>query len=177
MSKHANQLTFAEISSLIKARKIDELFSPIEATISNVEKKVFLKVTKAENQQADFTVGLSGQAYIDLVRDSMAKRKVSMAIAPDNSLVERKYTKVGNPPTFFVSPAVYEAFIQDAQQIYSEYCQQGMNFGHIPYPWFENLKLVQFIVHEVWDDPYVQERRASGHSELGTDWSVERLST
>jgi hypothetical protein len=151
------------------------LFSSVEDALQDADKKFFVKVTQMRNPQADFTLIVNGAVSIDLVEEPDQRLPSSIAIAPTLSLKETMQTN--DSPVFFVSLSVYRKFRQEAREIYSEYCQEGWNFGLIPHTWFSDLKLIQFIADTIWDQPYFQSRMSSWHAEMSVDWTQEGKKT
>ena len=168
------KLSFKEIRQLIQMRELDKLFEAINSALENDDKPFYLKITRARNRYADFTVIVNGKVEIDLVQDSDLKSRNSIAITSSKVAIEPSQDISSKaPPIYFVSIADYERFCTDASKIFNEYCQNGMNFGRIPSKWFSDLGLVDFIRNTIWSSEYFQKRMSSQHVEVGTDWSKE----
>jgi Ca2+/Na+ antiporter len=171
VSKPWRKLSFQEIAHLVKSHKLSVLFSSVEHALQDADKKFFVQVTRTSNPQADFTLWISGAVSIDLVEESDQKLPSSIAIAPAPSLKET--TRNNDSRVFFVPLSTYEQFRREAKEIYTEYCQEGWNFGFIPHTWFSDLKLIQFIADTVWKHSYFQSLISSGEIEMSVVWTQE----
>lgn len=129
--------------------------------------------TLPPNELADATIVVNGKVTIDLVQSVRLKSKHSIAIIPVQRVKKPETTELDGVPIYLVSLEDYKNISTEVMQIYSEYCQDGMNFGNIPYTWFPNIKLIEIIHNYLWDTTYFQEKLASEHAEVGTDWSKE----
>jgi hypothetical protein len=173
-SNRTEKPSFDEIATLFRKHEIGVLFSMIEEAMEGVERKFYLKVTKERNPRADFTIIISGRVVIDLVPKPEGHRPATLAVIPAPVIHDASSTSpTTDDRVIFIPVQFYEQLLQDAQTIYSMYCQQGHNFGWIPCAWFSQLALVQFITGHLWKNRYFQERLSSPHIETGTDWSRE----
>lgn len=174
MKTSNTSLRFNEIASLINQHQIDRLFSVLENAMANVEKKFYLKVTRSRNPVALFTVIVNGRVRIDLVHEHRDREPTALAVSPKRNIDASDYDEIAEDnQSLLVPKVVFEQIVQEASAIYKAYCQDGFNFGWIPCAWYEESTLVQLISQQLWYKRYFQERLASPHIELGTDWSRE----